>query len=181
MVTSLARNWWAVVIRGIAAIIFGILALLFPPAAIFALIVLFGAYAFVDGVFAIVAAVRAAETHARWWPFFIEGVIGLVIAAITFFEPHITAIALYFTIAIWAFLTGILEIVAATHLRKAIAGEVMLVISGILSILFGLLMVLFPLIGVLAVIYLIGAYAILFGVLFISLGLRLHTHHKALS
>lgn len=176
MVTNLARNWWAVLIRGIAALIFGILALFFPSAAIFALVVIFGAYAFVDGVFAIVAAVRAAETHARWWPFLIEGIIGLVIAAITFFEPHVTAFALYITIAIWAFLTGILEIVAATHLRKSIAGEVMLILSGVLSIVFGALMLFFPLIGVLAVIYLIGAYAILFGVLLIALAMRLRAH-----
>ena len=176
MVQVLAQNWWAVLIRGIAAVIFGILAFIFPPAAVFALIVIFGAYALVDGVFAIVAAIRAAEAHTRWWPFLIEGIIGLVIAAITFFEPHVTAFALYITIAAWAFLTGILEIIAATHLRKAIAGELLLIVSGVLSILFAVLMVVFPLVGVLAVIYVIGGYAILFGILFIGLSLRLRAH-----
>ena len=118
MVDVLARNWWALLIRGIAAVVFGVLAFAWPGATIVAIVILFGAYAFVDGVFAIVAAVRAAQSHERWWPFLLEGIVGFAIAAITFFEPHVTAFALYFTIAAWAFITGILEIAAAIQLRK---------------------------------------------------------------
>jgi len=172
----LARNWWALLIRGIAAVVFGILAFLWPGATIFAIGILFGAYALVDGIFAIVAAVRAAETQQRWWPFVIEGIVGILIAAITFYDIRITLLALYFTIAAWAFLTGIFEIVAAVQLRKVIANEVWLIIGGIASILFGVLMIWFPLAGFLALIWLIAAYAIVFGFIMIALSLRLRGH-----
>ncbi len=176
MLDALARNWWALLLRGFAAVLFGGLAFLVPGTTIYVLVILFGAYAFVDGVFAIASAVRAAEAHERWWPFVIEGVIGLAIAAVTFFQPHITAFALYITIAVWALLTGILEIVAAVQLRKAIAGELLLIVSGVLSILFAALLVAFPQVGALTIIYIIGAYALLFGVLMIGLAFRLRRH-----
>ena len=172
----LARNWWALLIRGIAAVIFGILAFLWPGATILAIGILFGAYALVDGIFAIVAAVRAAETQQRWWPLVVEGIVGILIAAITFYDVGITLLALYFTIAAWAFLTGIFEIVAAMQLRKLIPNEFWLIIGGIASILFGALMIWRPLAGALAVIWLIGAYAIVFGVIMIALSLRLRGH-----
>jgi uncharacterized membrane protein HdeD (DUF308 family) len=176
MLHVLARNWWAVLLRGIAAIIFGLLALLWPGLAGIALVLLFGAYAFVDGVFALIAAVRAAESHERWIAFAVEGIIGLVIAAITFFNPSITAIALYILIAIWAVLTGIFELVAAAQLRKMVPNEWLLIIGGLASIAFGILMFVFPLVGVLAVIWLIGAYAVFFGIVLIGFSLRLRTH-----
>jgi len=172
----LARNWWAVLIRGIAAIIFGCLAFYSPLATGFAIIILFGIYALVDGIFAIVAAIRAAEAHERWWPFVLEGIVGLVIAAITYFEPRVIGFALYFTIAVWAFLTGIFEIVAAIRLRKVISSEFWLILGGILSILFAVLLVVFPLAGVLTLIWLIGIYAIIFGIVLIGLSLRLRRH-----
>jgi uncharacterized membrane protein HdeD (DUF308 family) len=176
MVHALARNWWALLIRGIVAIIFGILAFAWPGATIVAIGILFGAYAFVDGIFAIVAAIRAAEAHERWWPFLIEGIIGIVIAAITFYDIRITLLALYFTIAAWAFLTGILEIVAAVQLRKQIANEIWLIIGGLASILFGILMLWFPFAAAIAIIYLIGAYAIVFGIIMIAFSFRLRRH-----
>src|SRR5580700_10177433 len=175
-INALARNWWMFLIRGLVAILFGILAFLWPGATIVAIGILFGAYAFVDGIFAIVAAVRAAETHQRWWPFLIEGIVGLLIAAITFYDVRITLFAIYFTIAAWAFLTGILEIVAAVHLRKHISNEIWLIVAGIASIAFGVLMVRFPLAGMLAIIWLIAAYAIIFGFTMIALALRLRAH-----
>jgi uncharacterized membrane protein HdeD (DUF308 family) len=179
MLNVLARNWWALLIRGIAAVIFGILAFVWPGATIVAIGILFGAYAFVDGIFAIVAAVRAAEAHERWGALAIEGVIGLVIAAITFYDVGITIFALFFTIAAWAFLTGILEIVAAIQLRKQLANEVWLILGGILSILFAVLMVWRPVAGALAVIWIIGIYAIVFGITMIALSLRLRSHATA--
>ncbi|MBV8284026.1 MAG: HdeD family acid-resistance protein [Candidatus Eremiobacteraeota bacterium] len=177
----LARNWWALMIRGIAAVVFGVLAFIWPGATIVAIGVLFGAYAFVDGVFAIVAAVRAAEAHERWWPFVIEGIVGLLIAAITFYDVAITIFALFFTIAAWAFITGIMEIAAAIELRKTLANEGWLILGGVLSILFGILMVWRPLAGALAVIWIIGAYAVIFGFAMIGLSLRLRAHHEATS
>jgi uncharacterized membrane protein HdeD (DUF308 family) len=179
VVGVLARNWWALLIRGIAAVIFGVLAFAWPGATIFAIVILFGAYALVDGIFAVVAAVRAAQSHERWWPFLLEGIVGIAIAAITYFEPHVTAFALYFTIAAWAFLTGILEITAAIQLRKQIANELWLILGGIFSLLFGLLMVWRPLTGAVAVIWVIGAYAIMFGFAMIALSLRLRKHAAA--
>jgi uncharacterized membrane protein HdeD (DUF308 family) len=179
MVHALARNWWALLIRGIAAAIFGILALVWPGAAIYAIGVLFGAYALVDGIFAIVAAVRAAEAHERWWPFVIEGIIGLVIGAIAFYDVAIVIAALFFTIAAWAVLTGIVEIAAAIQLRKQLANEVWLIVGGILSILFGVLMWWRPLAGAVAVVWIIGIYAIVFGITMIAFSLRLRSHAAA--
>jgi uncharacterized membrane protein HdeD (DUF308 family) len=163
-------------IRGIAAIIFGILAFLWPGPTIVVIGILFGAYALVDGIFAIFATIRAAQTQQRWWPFLIEGIVGILIAAITFYDIRITLLALYLTIAAWAFLTGIFEIVAAIQLRKHIANEIWLIIGGIASIAFGALMVYYPLAGALAIIWLIAAYAIVFGILMIGFALRLRAH-----
>jgi uncharacterized membrane protein HdeD (DUF308 family) len=176
MVQILTRNWWTWLIRGIAAVIFGILAWLWPGLTWVTIAIFFGAYALVDGVFAIIATFRAAETQQRWWPFLIEGIVGILIAAITFYDVRITLLALYFTIAAWAFLTGILEIVAAIQLRRHIANEIWLIIGGIASIAFGALMVWFPLAGMLAVIWLIAAYAIVFGVIMIGFSFRLRSH-----
>jgi uncharacterized membrane protein HdeD (DUF308 family) len=176
VVSVLTRNWWAWLIRGIAAVIFGILAWVWPGATWVAIAVLFGAYALVDGIFAIVATIRAAETHERWWPFLIEGIVGILIAAITFYDVRITLLALYWTIAAWAFLTGIFEIVAAVQLRKHIANEFWLILGGIASIAFGVLMIWFPLAGALAIIWLIAAYAVVFGIMMIGFSLRLRAH-----
>jgi uncharacterized membrane protein HdeD (DUF308 family) len=176
---TLARNWWALLIRGIAAVIFGVLAFAWPGATIFAIVILFGAYALVDGIFAVVAALRAAQAHERWWPLLLEGIVGIAIAAITYFEPHVTAIALYFTIAAWAFLTGILEIAAAVQLRKQITNELWLILGGVASLLFAALMIWKPLTGAIAIVYVIGAYALLFGFMMIGLSLRLRKHAPA--
>ncbi|HEY1868215.1 MAG TPA: HdeD family acid-resistance protein [Candidatus Cybelea sp.] len=176
MVQDLSRNWWMWLIRGIAAIIFGILAFTWPVKTIVVLGILFGAYAFVDGIFAIFATIRAAQTGQRWWPFLVEGIVGILIAAITFYDIRITLLALYLTIAAWAFITGIFEIVAAIQLRKHIANEIWLIIAGIASIAFGALMIYYPLAGALAIIWLISAYAIVFGILMISFSLRLRAH-----
>ena len=138
--------------------------------------ILFGAYAFVDGVFAIVAAIRAAQAHERWWPFVLEGIVGLAIAAITVYDVGITLLALYLTIAAWAFITGILEIAAAIQLRKTIANEWLLILAGLCSILFGVLMIWHPAAAALAIIYIIAAYACVFGIIMIALAFRLRGH-----
>ncbi|MDE2482268.1 MAG: HdeD family acid-resistance protein [bacterium] len=176
MLHALARNWWAILLRGIAALVFGLCALFWPGAAGIALVILFGAYALVDGIFALVAAVRAVESHERWMALALEGVVGIAIAAVTYFDLRLTASALFLTIAAWAVLTGILEIVAAIQLRKVLPNDWLLLLGGIASIVFGALMVAFPLAGAVTVIYLIGAYAIVFGVVLIGFGLRLRQH-----
>lgn len=179
MLNVLAKNWWALLIRGIVAVIFGLLAFFWPGGVAVVLVILFGAYAFVDGIFALISAVRAAEAHQRWWAFLLEGIVGLLIAAIVVFYPGIAGLGLYFAIAIWAILTGILEIVAAVQLRKMIPNEFWLILGGILSIVFGVLLYLFPLVGILTVIYLIGFYAILFGIIMIVFSFRLRAHATA--
>lgn len=171
-----AQNWWAWLIRGLVAILFGVLAFIWPGATILAIGILFGAYALVDGVFAIVATVRAAEAHQRWVPLLIEGIVGILIAAITFYDIRITLLALYLTIAAWAFITGILEIVAAFQLRQHVSNEFWLILGGIASIAFGVLMLWRPLAGALAIIWLIGAYAIVFGAIMVALAFRLRSH-----
>ena len=140
MLHALARNWWALLLRGIAAVIFGLLAFFWPGGVAVVLVILFGAYAFVDGIFALISAVRAAEAHQRWWAFLLEGIVGLVIAAIVVFIPAVAGLGIYFAIAIWAILTGILEIVAAVQMRKLIPNEFWLILGGILSIAFGVLL-----------------------------------------
>jgi uncharacterized membrane protein HdeD (DUF308 family) len=179
MLGVLARNWWALLIRGIAAVIFGLLAFFWPGATGFALVLLFGAYAFIDGIFALVSAVRAAQAHERWFAFLAEGIVGLVIAALVVFYPGLAGLSIYFAIAIWAILTGILEIVAAFQLRALMKNEWMLVLGGILSIVFGVLLFYNPLVGIITVIYLIGFYAILFGIIMIAFSFRLKSHATA--
>lgn len=180
MVQTLRRNWWALLIRGLVAIAFGVIALWHPILAGIALIVLFGAYAFVDGVFAVYSAVAAAEHGTRWWPFAIEGIVGLAIGVITWFEPAATGLALYWLIAAWAIVTGVFEIIAAVQLRRSIAGEIWLIVAGAISILFGVLLWAMPGAGVLTLLWLIGIYAIIFGLLWIVLAFRLRNHATTL-
>jgi uncharacterized membrane protein HdeD (DUF308 family) len=175
----LARNWWALALRGVCGILFGLIAFLMPAATLAALVILFGAYALVDGVFAIVSGVRAAERHERWWPFALEGVADLAAAAITLFRPAATALALLYLVGVWAVITGLLRIIAAIRLRKEIQGEWLLLLNGALSVLFGLLLVANPGVGLLTLVWLIGIWAVVFGVVLLGLAFRLRRHQAA--
>jgi len=173
MLAMLARNWWVLALRGVFAIIFGILALIWPDLTLFVLITLFGAYALVDGIFAVIAGIRSYGRNERWWAVLLEGVAGIILGVLTFLWPGTTALVLVYFIAAWALITGIFEIVAAIRLRKEIEGEWMLVLSGIVSILFGLFLVVAPGAGALGLTWVIGAYAVVFGILLIILAFRL--------
>jgi uncharacterized membrane protein HdeD (DUF308 family) len=173
MAVVLATRWWTLTIRGVAAILFGILTFLFPGSSLFALVILFGAYALVDGIFNLVLAMRQFQGRSRWGWLIFEGIVSILAGLAAFAWPAITAIALLSLIAAWAIITGVAEIIAAIRLRKQIKGEWMLALAGILSITFGVLMLLFPAAGALAVVYWIGAYAIVFGGLLVGLSLRL--------
>ena len=175
---SLARNWWAVLLRGIAGVLFGIITFVAPGISLAALVLVYGAYALVDGVFAVVSAVRRHGSTDRWWVMLIEGIVGIAAGLLTFFWPGITALALLYLIAAWSLVTGVMEVIAAVRLRKIIVGEWLLALSGILSIGFGILLALFPAPGALAVVLWIGAYAIVFGCLLIALGLRLRSWQR---
>ncbi len=176
MLTQLTRNWWAVALRGGVAILYGVLALVWPRATIEILVLFFGAYMFVDGVFAIFAAFTNRAGHDSWWVLLLEGLAGIAVGSITFLRPGLTAFALLYVIAFWAMVTGVLEIVAAIRLRKEIQGEWMLALSGVISFVLGILLLLFPAAGVLTVAWMIGWYAILFGAMLLGLGWRLHQH-----
>jgi uncharacterized membrane protein HdeD (DUF308 family) len=183
MENVLSRNWWALAIRGVAGIIFGILAFVMPGITLTALVLLFGAYAITDGIFAIIAAVNAAGKAKRWWALLIEGILSIIAGILTFILPGITALFLLYLIAFWAILTGVFAIVSAIRLRKEITGEWLLILTGIASVAFGFLLLLFPGAGALAVIWWIGAYALVTGALMLGLAFRLRSwdrhHHVA--
>ncbi len=171
----ISRNWWAILIRGIAAVVFGILAILWPGVTFVVLTLLFGAYALVDGIFAITAVIRkrGPETPIGWLLF--EGIFGILAGIVAFFFTGIAALALLYVASAWAIITGVLEVMQAIELRRVIANEWLLILGGIVSVIFGLLLLLFPGAGMLAVSILIGIYAIVFGVLLIGLSLRLRS------
>jgi uncharacterized membrane protein HdeD (DUF308 family) len=177
-IDSLSRNWWLVVLRGVGGVLFGVLTFMAPGISLAALVLLFGAYAFADGVLAIVTAIRRRASVDRWWVFLIEGLVGIAAGVFTVLWPGITALALVYLISGWAVVTGVLEILAAIRLRKVIAGEWLLALSGILSIVFGAVIALFPGAGALTLVAWIGAYAIVFGALLIALGIRLRTRRR---
>jgi uncharacterized membrane protein HdeD (DUF308 family) len=173
MTTTLARNWWALALRGVLAILFGIVAFIWPGLTLISLVLLFGAYAFVDGIFSIIAAWRGRETNERWWVLLLEGVLGIAAGVIAFVWPDAAAVGLLYVIAAWAILTGILEIVAAIRLRQEIDNEWLLGLTGVASIIFGLLLAIWPGVGLLTLTWIIGGYAIAFGVLMLLLAFRL--------
>lgn len=175
MLSNLSRYWWLVALRGAAAIVFGILAFIWPGPTLGALVILFGAYVLVDGIISLITGISDRSTNDRWWVMLLEGLVGIAAGILTFVYPGITAVVLLYLIAIWAVLTGVLEIAAAVRLRREIEGEWALALSGIFSILFGVALFFFPGVGALAVIWLIGAYAILFGALLVYLGVKLRS------
>jgi len=175
MALSLARNWWALALRGAAAIVFGIIALFWPPAAVAALVVVFGAYALVDGILNLVAAVRAGRSGQRWGALLFESIVSLLVGILTLFFPAVTALALVLFVAAWSLVTGVAEVVAAIKLRKVIEGEWLLALSGILSVAFGVLLFISPLFGAIAIAIWIGAYSVVFGALLVGLALRLRS------
>lgn len=158
-------HWWALALRGFIAILFGLAAILRPGIALEALILLFGAYALVDGVFSIVGVFGGTRGGTPRWLLLLEGVVSILAGLVAFIYPGLTAIALLYLIAAWAVVTGLAEIATAIRLRQEITGEWALILGGILSVLFGLLLAVLPAVGILSLIWLIGAYAVAFGVL----------------
>jgi uncharacterized membrane protein HdeD (DUF308 family) len=178
MFHALAQNWWLILLKGICAIIFGVLALAWPGLTIFTLVLLYGVYALVDGIFALTAAATGDTAEPRWW-LAIVGIIGIGAGILTFLWPNITAFVLLFLIAFWAIAMGIAEIVGAIRLRKEIDNEWLLAASGVISVLFGLLLLSRPAAGALALITVIGAFAIVHGVLLAWFALKVHWRDEA--
>ena len=179
LVDELARHWWVIGLRGLAAIVFGILAFAWPGMTLIVLVFLFGAYVLIDGVLALVAAFRGDAHHRVILA--LEGVVGVLAGIVTFAWPLITALVLLYIIAFWAIVTGVLEIFTAVRLRRAISNELGLIIGGVLSVLFGIVLIVAPGAGALAVVFLIGAYAIIFGIALLGLTWRLREHHHRLT
>ena len=176
---EIADRWWILILRGLAAITFGILTFAFPQMSLSALVLLFGTYALVDGAFGVVMAYRRARAGTSWGWLLFEGMVGIAAAALAFFWPGITALAVLFVIAARAVLAGIAQMVVAVRLRKHIRHEWLLGLSGVVSVAFGVLLVLFPGPGALALLWYIGGFAIVFGVLMIAFGLRLERWRRS--
>jgi len=173
MLSSLSRNWWLVALRGTLAVILGAAALVWPGLTFEVLVLLFGAYAFIDGVIVLSFGLMAAGDGQRWWPLVLGGVVGIATGVLTFAQPAAMALALVYVIGAWAIVTGVLEIAAAIRLRDVISNEWLMGLSGALSIVFGGLVLAQPQAGALTLVFLFGFYAILAGISQISLGFRL--------
>jgi uncharacterized membrane protein HdeD (DUF308 family) len=172
IVQPISRYWWALVLRGCAAIAFGVLAFAWPGITLQVLVLFFGAYALIDGILSVAAAVRAHGHSENWGLFLLQGLLGIGLGVLTWLAPGATAVAILLYMAAWALVTGVLEIVAAVRLRREIEGEVWLALGGLLSIAFGMLVLAFPLAGALGLIWLIGSYAVAFGICLVALGFR---------
>lgn len=181
MLDVFAKNRTWLFVRGIAAIVFGILAFIWPGPTLLALVLLFGAYALVDGVASLVLVLRRRRPKdTPVWAMVLVGIAGIGAGVVTFLWPGITAVALLAVVAAWAIVRGIFEIIAAVRLRKEIEGEWLLGLAGALSIVFGVLLLLQPGAGLLALVWLVGIYALIAGVVYISLGVRLgHPERRA--
>ena len=171
-------SWSALALRGVLAIIFGLLVFAWPGITLWVLILFFGAHALVDGVLAIVAAVRGSASGARWWGMLLQGILGIATGIIAFVMPGLTALVLLYLIAAWAIVIGVFEIIAAIRLRKEIEGEWLLALRGMLAIIFGVILFASPGAGALTVVWLIGVFSIVIGVVELILAFRLRGHHR---
>jgi len=171
--------WWSWLLRGIAAIVFGVLAMLWPGITFLAFVAMFAAYALIDGALHLAAAFRAPQGQPRWL-LALQGILGVAVAALTFVWPGITALALLFLIGAWAIVGGAMRIALAIHLRKVIVGEWLLGLSGVMSIIFGVLVYLVPVAGVVGVAFIVGFYAITLGVVMVGLATRLRRFERSL-
>ncbi len=181
LATILSHTWWVLLLRGLAAIAFGILTWLLPRISLATLVLLFGAYTLVDGILGMSAAITGRKEHEDWWVLLLWALIDIGIGILTFLAPGVTAIALLFYIAAWAIATGMLQIVAAIRLRKVITGEWWLVLAGLASVVFGVLLMAQPGEGALAVLWLIATYAVVFGVLLVILAFEVRAFGRRLA
>jgi uncharacterized membrane protein HdeD (DUF308 family) len=176
MLHALAKGWWILLLRGIASIIFGVLAFIWPGLTLVTLVLLYGAFALVDGVLSLIAAFTGSAKPVPTWWLVVVGILGIAAGIVTFLWPGITAILLILFIGAWALVHGIFEIIGAIQLRKEIDNEWMLILGGVLSVVFGAIVLIAPGAGALGLIWAIAAYSIVFGITFVALALRLRKH-----
>jgi uncharacterized membrane protein HdeD (DUF308 family) len=172
LATILRRTWWVLLLRGLAAIAFGVLTWVQPGLSLAALVLLFGAYSLADGIFGVSSAVAGRKEHEYWWLLLLAGLLGIGVGLLTFLAPGLTAVVLLLYIAIWAIATGVLQIAAAIRLRKEIEGEWLLILGGFVSVAFGALLMARPGAGALALLWMIAAFAVVFGLLLVILAFR---------
>jgi uncharacterized membrane protein HdeD (DUF308 family) len=175
MLHAMAKNWWLFLLRGLAAVIFGVIAFMMPGIGIASLVILYGAYAFVDGIVALAAAFSGEAKDQRWWLAAI-GLLGLAVGVLTLMMPGVTAMALLYFIAFWSIAIGVMQIIGAIRLRNEIDNEWWLGLGGLLSVLLGVFMIAMPGAGALGLIWAIASFAIIYGVTLIMLSFRLKKH-----
>ena len=175
MLHALARNWWLILLRGICAILFGVLAFIWPGITLLTLALLYGFFALIEGALALAAAIMGGAPAPRWW-LAVAGLLGIAVGILTIMMPGMTAFILVLFIAAWAIVSGIMQIVGAIRLRKEIDNEWMLIAVGAISVAFGVLVALQPMLGALSLVFVIGAYAIIYGIALVALAFRLRGH-----
>jgi uncharacterized membrane protein HdeD (DUF308 family) len=175
LLETLKRHWWVPVIRGIAAIVFGVIAFVYPGLTIATLVLFFGAWVLIDGIFRIVGAIGHRASDPDWGWQLVIGLLGIIVGLLTFHAPQITALALVIYIAAWALMIGASEIALAVKMRREIKGEWFLILMGLASIVFAVLLLWNPIAGAAAVIWLIAWYAVVLGILAIFFGFRLRS------
>jgi uncharacterized membrane protein HdeD (DUF308 family) len=173
MITFYGRFWWSFFFRGIIATLFGLAAIILPGITLELLALLLAVFLITDGVFSFLASLGGRGTDPQWWLLLLEGLAGIFIGILAIARPGLTVLAVMLIIAFWALLTGFLEIMAAIRLRHDIQGEWMLGLAGILSILFGIILLSNPGAGAVILVWLVGIYALIFGISMILLGLKL--------
>jgi uncharacterized membrane protein HdeD (DUF308 family) len=173
VVHTLKLNWWLLALRGLVAVLFGVLAFMWPGATLITLVWLFGAFALVNGILSLVLAAKTPKGYPKVGSLIFGGLLGILAGLLAFVMPGITALGLLILIAAWAIVTGIMELVAAVRLRKIINNEWLLVLAGIASVVFGVILLFQPAAGALALIWLIGAWAFVFGILLMILAFRM--------
>ena len=172
-VSELASNWWALALRGAVSILLGLVAFTMPGLTIVALVTIFGVYAFVEGVLAIMAAMRGIREHDRWGWMLVEGIVCIVAGLVAFFMPGVGALAIVWLVAAWALMTGVLEIGAGIRLRKVIEGEWMLILAGVLAIMLAFFIISRPGLGAVLLATWLGVYAIFSGIVTLLLAFRI--------
>jgi uncharacterized membrane protein HdeD (DUF308 family) len=179
ILSVVSGNWWVLALRGVLAVLFGLLALIAPIATLTVLVLFWGAFALVDGIFALISAFRVAGGRGRWW-LILEGALGILAGIVTFLYPGLTALVLLYIIAFWAIFIGILRIVTAISLRRELENEWLMILGGILAVIFGVLLIVLPGVGLLSLTWLIGIWALIFGIALIVLAFRVRNlQHRA--
>lgn len=175
LASILSLTWWVLMLRGVLAIVFGVITWRQPEISVALLVLFFGAYILADGVLGVYSAVAGRKQHDDWWVLLIWALISIGVGVLTFLAPGVTALALLFYIAIWAIATGVLQILAGIRLRKQIQGEWLLILGGLASVIFGAFLMAQPVAGALAMAWVIAAYAVLFGIVLVFLAFKVRT------